>query len=69
MPEAHLGLGSEGEEKDEIFNAVRNRILEDVSSKRQVNDTAEGQRHRWVEKILQPLIFLSIPPTSTISSP
>lgn len=68
MPEAHLGLGSEGEEKDEIFNGVRNEIVEDASSKRQVNDMAEGQRRRWVEKILGPLIFL-IPPTPTISSP
>lgn len=69
MPEAHLGLGSEGEEKNEIFNTVRNKILEDASSRRQVNDKAEGQRLRWVEKILGPLIFLSIPPTPTVSSP
>lgn len=68
MPEAQLGLGSEGEEKDEIFNAVRNRIVEGASSKRQVNDMAEGQRCRWVDKILGPLIFL-IPSTPTISSP
>lgn len=57
MPEAHLGLGSEGEEKDEIFNAVRNRILEDASSKRQVNDMAEGQRCRWVKRYWHPSFF------------
>lgn len=44
MPEAHLGLGSEGEEKDEIFNAVRNRILEDVS-RQKVRDTGGLKRY------------------------
>lgn len=68
MPEAQLGLGGEGEEKGEIFNAVKNSIVEDASSKRQVNDMAEGQRCKWVEKTLGHLIFL-IPPTPTISSP
>lgn len=42
MPEAHFGLDSEGEEKDEICNTVRNRILGDASSRRLVSDTAES---------------------------
>lgn len=40
--EAHFGLDCEGEEKDEICNTVRNRILGDDSSRRLLSDTVEG---------------------------
>jgi len=42
MPEAHFSLDSGGEEKDEICNMVRNRILGDAPSRRLVSDTVEG---------------------------